>query len=85
MTPVQLAERIKTLGNGTRVEVIDLTGTQDHYQALVVSSAFAGKMMIDQHKMVLDLFKSEIESNEVHALTLKTFTPEQYEKFGKKR
>ncbi len=85
MTPAQLAERIQTLAPGTRAEVVDLTGTQDHYQALIISPAFAGKIMIDQHKMVLDLFKSEIESNEVHALTLRTYTPEQYEKFGKKR
>ena len=85
MNPAKLAERIKTLAPGTQVEVVDLTGTQDHYQALVISTAFAGKMMIDQHKMVLDLFQSEIKSNEVHALTLKTFTPEQYVKFGKKR
>jgi acid stress-induced BolA-like protein IbaG/YrbA len=32
--------------------------------------------------MVMDLFKAEIDSGEVHALTIKTFTPEQYEKFN---
>ncbi len=84
MTPDQLKARIETLAPGTRAEVVDLTGTMDHYQALVVSSAFEGKMMIDQHRLVYGLFEKEIESNEVHALTLKTFTPEQYEKFGRK-
>ncbi len=84
MTPSQLAERIKTLAPGTEAQVVDMTGTQDHYQALVISPAFAGKMMIDQHKLVMGLFQAEIDSGEVHALTLKTYTPEQYLKFGKK-
>ena len=78
MTPDQLKARIETLAPGTEAQVMDLTGTQDHYQAIVVSPVFAGKMMIEQHRMVYGLFKEEIESNEVHALTLKTFTPEQY-------
>lgn len=80
MTPNQLKERIETLAPGTRAEVVDLTGTQDHYQALIVSPAFEGKMMIEQHRMVFKLFQSEVDSGEVHALTLKTYTPEQYEK-----
>ena len=81
MTPSQLKARIETLAPGTYVEVTDLTGTQDHYQALIVSSAFEGKMMIEQHKMVFDLFKAEMGTEEVHAFSLKTFTPAQSEKF----
>jgi acid stress-induced BolA-like protein IbaG/YrbA len=80
MTPEQLKARIEQLAPGTQAEVVDLTGTMDHYQAVVVSPAFAGKMMMEQHRMVYGLFKSEIDSNEVHALTLKTYTPEQYQK-----
>lgn len=78
MSPVELKKRIEMLAAGTTAEIIDLTGTEDHYQAVIVSPAFAGKMMIDQHRMVLDHMKSEIDSGEVHALTMKTFTPEQY-------
>ncbi|MGK5084262.1 BolA/IbaG family iron-sulfur metabolism protein [Bdellovibrionota bacterium FG-1] len=81
MTPAQIKERIELLAPGTQAEVMDLTGTYDHYQAVVVSPAFAGKMMMEQHRMIYGLFKAEMESNEVHALSLKTFTPEQYEKF----
>lgn len=77
MSPSQLKARIESLAPGTTAEVVDLTGTQDHYQATVVSPAFEGKMMIEQHRMVYGLFKEEIDSNEVHALTLKTFTPAQ--------
>jgi acid stress-induced BolA-like protein IbaG/YrbA len=84
MTPDQLKARIESLAPGTRAEVTDLTGTMDHYQALVVSPAFEGKMMMEQHRMVYGLFKTEIDSNEVHALTLKTFSPDQYSKYGKR-
>jgi stress-induced morphogen len=80
MTPEQLKARLETLGSGTVAEVMDLTGTQDHYQAVIVSPSFEGKMMIEQHRMVFKLVQAEVDSGEVHALTLKTFTPEQYQK-----
>lgn len=80
MTPEQLKERIQGLHPETYVEVRDLTGTQDHYQVVVVSPAFKDKMMVEQHKLVMGILKSEIDSNEVHALSMKTYTPEQYKK-----
>jgi acid stress-induced BolA-like protein IbaG/YrbA len=85
MTPDKLKSRIEQLAPGTKAEVVDLTGTMDHYQATIVSPAFEGKMMMEQHRLVYGLFKSEIDSNEVHALTLKTYTPEQYTKNSDKR
>lgn len=78
MTPEQLKTRLETLQPGTQVQVTDLTGTQDHYQATVISAAFEGKSMIEQHRLVFRLVQAEVDSGEVHALTLKTFTPEQY-------
>jgi stress-induced morphogen len=82
MTPDQLKARIETLAPHTTVEVKDLTGTHDHYQVMVVSPAFEGKIMIEQHKMIMGILKSEIDSNEVHALSMKTYTPEQYKKIN---
>lgn len=61
---------------------MDLTGTQDHYQAVIVSPAFEGRLMIEQHRMVMALVQVEIDSGEVHALTLRTFTPKQYQALG---
>ena len=81
MTPEQLKKRIETLGPGTSAEIMDLTGTQDHYQAVIVSPAFEGRIMIEQHRMVMGILQSEIDSGEVHALTMRTFTPAQYQKF----
>ena len=78
MTPDQLKAKLQTLGPQTEATVTDLTGTQDHYQAVVVSPSFAGKMMIEQHRIVYKTVQREIDSGEVHALTLKTYTPEQF-------
>jgi len=81
MTPDQVKAKIQTLAAGTDVEVMDLTGTQDHYQAIIISPAFEGKMMIEQHRMVMATLQKEIDSGEVHALTMKTFSPAQYKKY----
>jgi stress-induced morphogen len=56
---------------GARVEVTDLTGTQDHYQAVVVTSAFAGKSRVEQHQMVYAAL-GDLMKGEVHALALTT-------------
>lgn len=80
MNPDALKNKIETLAPGTQAQVMDLTGTEDHYQAVVVSPLFQGKLSIERHRIVMDLLKEEIDSGEVHALTLKTYTPEQYSK-----
>jgi stress-induced morphogen len=80
MNVTQLKERLQTLAPETQADVVDMTGTQDHYQVVVISPAFDGKMMIEQHRMVFRLLQAEVDSGEVHALTLKTYTPEQFRK-----
>ncbi|MGE3262540.1 MAG: BolA family protein [Bacteriovoracia bacterium] len=79
MTLDKIKERIETNLPTTHVQIIDLGGG-DHIRAIVVSKAFAGLPLLKQHKLVLDLFVDEINSNDVHALTVKTLTPEQFEK-----
>jgi acid stress-induced BolA-like protein IbaG/YrbA len=79
MTLDEIKARIEQNLKTTHVQVIDLGGG-DHIRAVVVSPQFAGIPLIRQHKLVLDLFTTEINSNEVHALTVKTLTPEQFEK-----
>jgi stress-induced morphogen len=56
---------------GARVEVTDLTGTEDHFQALVVTPAFDGKSRIDQHKLVYAAL-GELMNGAIHALALTT-------------
>jgi acid stress-induced BolA-like protein IbaG/YrbA len=80
MTESEIQSRLQEKWPGTQVQVEDLTGTQDHYQVTVVSSAFDGKSMLDQHRMVKTLFDKDIASGDLHALSLKTYTPEQWAK-----
>ncbi len=72
MTPVELKSRLeKAYPDGT-VDVIDLTGTHDHYQVAITSSAFKGLSRIQQQRHVMDVFDAELKTGEVHALTIKT-------------
>ncbi len=61
------------------IELIDLTGTQDHYQARIVSQSFEGKGPIEQHKMVYAAL-GEAMKGPIHALALKTYTPQAWTK-----
>jgi stress-induced morphogen len=61
------------------LELLDLTGTQDHYKARIVSSAFAGKSLIEQHQLVYGALGAAM-SGAIHALALNTYTPEAWAK-----
>ncbi|MEM9154303.1 MAG: BolA family protein [Cyanobacteria bacterium P01_F01_bin.33] len=49
-----------------------------HFRVIVVSPDFAGKVMLKQHRMVYDALADQMKSS-IHALALKTYTPEQWE------
>jgi stress-induced morphogen len=53
------------------VTIEDLRGDGDHYAALVVSSAFAGKSRVQQHQMVYAALQGRM-GGELHALALQT-------------
>ena len=53
------------------IEIQDLAGDGNHYSATVISSQFAGKSKIEQHKMVYNSLKGR-KGNELHALAIKT-------------
>jgi len=56
------------------VEIRDLAGDGDHYQALVTSAAFAGKSRVQQHKLVYEALGGRM-GGELHALQLTTAVP----------
>lgn len=72
MTPNEIKQRLQTAYPDGSVEVLDLTGTNDHYQVAVSSKAFQGLSRIDAHKHVMAVFAEELKTGEVHALTIKT-------------
>lgn len=45
----------------------------------VVSAKFDGVPLLKRHKMVNQLFSEELDSNKIHAITIKAWTPTQYE------
>lgn len=63
------------------VEVQDMTGTRDHLDLLIVSDHFKGKMLIQQHQLVMNLLKESLKA-EIHAVQLKTMSFEDAEKRG---
>jgi stress-induced morphogen len=58
------------------VELKDLTGTSDHWQATIVSAAFAGKSLIQRHRIVMAALAEEMKGP-IHALTLDVKTPDE--------
>lgn len=82
LSPELLQKRIGAAVTDSDVEVRDLTGTGDHFEARVVSPAFEGKTMIEQHQMVYGTVQELLKTGELHALALKTFTPEQWKRFS---
>ncbi|HEX9454024.1 MAG TPA: BolA family transcriptional regulator [Candidatus Binatia bacterium] len=64
------------------IEAQDLTGGGDHWQVIIVSAAFEGKGLIEQHRMVNDALKEPMDDQRIHALSLKTYSPAQWEKLG---
>jgi stress-induced morphogen len=75
-TSDEIKSRIESALPEARAEVEDWTGGGDHFRATVVSPAFAGLSRIEQHRLVMDIFDGEI-GGPIHALSLKTHTPEQ--------
>jgi stress-induced morphogen len=76
MPPLQeVKERIEQALPGSTAEVTDLTGGGDHLRAEVVYEGFAGLSRLEQHKLVYGVFEGEI-GGPIHALSLKTSTPE---------
>jgi stress-induced morphogen len=55
-----------------QVQVWDRTGTMDHFDVLIRSNAFAGKSLLDRHRMVERALKPAREDGRIHALAIRT-------------
>lgn len=81
VTPDEVRRLLLAEFPGADIEIVDLTGTQDHYQARIVSAAFEQKTPIEQHRMVYAALGSMIHGP-IHALALKTYTPTAWAKLN---
>jgi acid stress-induced BolA-like protein IbaG/YrbA len=78
----QVEALIKAEIPDAQVQIQDLTGGGDHLQAIVVSSQFEGKSRIKQHQLVYEALREAMATEAIHALALKTYTPEAWKAMG---
>jgi stress-induced morphogen len=52
-----------------------------HFAAVVVSPAFEGLSLVEQHRLVYDALEDHM-TTDIHAMELKTYTPDEYEAHG---
>ena len=76
MSEEDIIQKIRQALPDARVELVDLTGTKDHWEATIVSSAFAGKSLLQRHRLVFAALEEEMKGP-IHALSLKVYTPDQ--------
>ena len=73
------AEQIKAMiAAGIACEHLELEGDGRHWYATVVSAEFEGKRAIARHQKVYGTLGTKMQNDEVHALSMKTFTPAEW-------
>lgn len=77
MTPEDIQKIIESTIPQATVHVLDPMCDGRHLQALVISPAFEGVSLVKQHQMVMKPLQAALAGS-VHALGLKTFTPEKW-------
>ena len=66
---------------GLDCERVEVVGDGQHFQALVVSAAFAGKSRVQRHQLVYRALGDRMRE-EIHALSMQTLTPEEVKQNG---
>jgi acid stress-induced BolA-like protein IbaG/YrbA len=69
----------KILSEGIVCEYVYVAGEGDNFEALLVSSEFEGKNRVERQQMVNVLLRSYFDSGQLHAFSMKTVTPAEWE------
>ena len=75
MHPDQIKELILA---GMACDHLVLDGDGQHFEALVVSAEFVGKNRVQRQQRVYQTLKEKLATGELHALSFKTLTPEEW-------
>jgi acid stress-induced BolA-like protein IbaG/YrbA len=75
MNPQQIAELIQRGLPGSRATVASEDNV--HFEAVVIAEKFAGLRSVQRHKLVYETLGA-LMGNEIHALALKVYTPDEY-------
>ncbi|HNU65739.1 MAG TPA: BolA/IbaG family iron-sulfur metabolism protein [Methylotenera sp.] len=76
LSAAQLESYIKQGLPCNYIQVLGDDGT--HFEAVVVSPLFTGKNMVQQHQLVYGALGDRMRA-EIHALSMKTYTPDQWQ------
>jgi acid stress-induced BolA-like protein IbaG/YrbA len=73
------ADDVKTyITQGLACDFVQVLGNDgQHFEAIIVSAAFTGKNMVQQHQLVYQALGDRMRQ-EIHALSMRTFTPETW-------
>ena len=73
------ADELKSvIAAGLNCEHLELEGDGRHWYATIVSPEFEGKRAIVRHQRVYATLGAKIQTDEVHALSMKTLTPAEW-------
>lgn len=73
------AEQLKALiAAGLRCDYLEVEGDGRHWFATIVSPEFDGKRAIARHQRVYATLGQRMKTDEVHALSIKAFTPAEW-------
>ena len=73
------AEELQSIiAAGLRCEHLELAGDGRHWSATIVSPEFEGKRAIQRHQRVYATLGARMQTDEVHALSMRTFTPAEW-------
>ncbi len=76
VTPESIKQNID---QGMATTHLSVVGDGQHFEAVVVSKEFAGKSRVQRHQRVYQTLGDRMRA-EIHALSMKTFTPEEWAK-----
>lgn len=79
ISPEQVQTMIQERLDNAEVKVV---GDGQHFEAIIISPDFAGQSRVKQHQLVYGALQAELASEMIHALSLKTFTPETWQATG---
>lgn len=79
MIEKKIKEKLKHGLEDAEVFIQDMTGTNDHFNVMIISKSFEGLNLIERHRLVYKILDSMV-TKEIHALQLKTLTLEQWKK-----
>jgi acid stress-induced BolA-like protein IbaG/YrbA len=84
MTAEEIAALIRAALPESTVQVADQVGDGNHFQAVVVAPAFAGRPLVERHQLVYGSLRGAM-SDRIHALSIKAYSPDEFARLGRQQ